>query len=58
MRKCLRCGADMEENLTITSSQGIVVRKGLSSAKPKAAVCPQCGEVSLYIEEVDKLIKK
>lgn len=25
--------------------------------KPKVAVCPQCGEVSLYIENLDKLGK-
>ena len=23
--------------------------------KPKVAVCPQCGEISLYIEDVEKL---
>lgn len=25
--------------------------------KPKVAVCPQCGEISLYIEHVDQLRK-
>ena len=25
--------------------------------KPKAAVCPECGEISIYLENVDKLKK-
>lgn len=60
MRKCIRCGAEMEENFTITSGTGIVVRReGLSmkSVKPKVAVCPKCGEVSIYIEDFSKLKK-
>jgi hypothetical protein len=23
--------------------------------KPKVAICPECGEVSIYVENVDKL---
>ena len=42
MRKCLRCGTEMKEDCT---------RIG----KPKVAICPKCGEVSIYIEDVDKL---
>lgn len=57
MRKCVRCGAEMMEDYGITSGYGIVVRKGLSAVKPKAAVCPRCGEVSIYVEDVEKLKK-
>ncbi len=56
VRKCLRCGAEMEEGYTITSGYGIVIRpphgnKGAKPVKPGAAVCPVCGEVSIYLEE-------
>lgn len=59
MRKCIRCGAEMKENYVITSGYGIVIRpeKGRSAVKPKVAVCPLCGEVSIYVEELEKLIK-
>ena len=57
MRRCNHCGAEMEENYIITSGYGIVIRREKSTAavKPKAAVCPQCGEVTLYVEEPEKL---
>ena len=59
MRKCIRCGAQMEENCKITSGYGIVIRSEKShvAVKPKVAVCPLCGEVSIYVEEPDKLTK-
>ena len=47
MRKCIRCGAEMEENYTFTGGGGNVIRRKGSSGKavyPKAAVCPKCGE--------------
>jgi len=25
--------------------------------KPKVSICPQCGEISLYIENLDKISK-
>lgn len=58
MRKCIRCGAEMEENYIITSGYGIVIRpkKGRTAVKPSVAVCPQCGEASIYVEEPEKLI--
>ena len=48
MRKCVRCGAEMEEGFTFTGSGGNVIRrKGLGgkAVYPKAAVCPNCGAV-------------
>lgn len=56
MRKCIRCGAEMEEDHKITSGYGIVIRGERGrTAKPKVAVCPHCGELSLYIDSPDKL---
>ncbi len=62
MRKCIRCGSEMEEDFVFTGSGGNVIRKkGLSTKAvvPKAAVCPECGEISIYVEEeqLQKLTK-
>ena len=52
----------MVENLDVkVDMQGYgikVTRKGVfgdTVQKPRVAVCPQCGEVSLYLEDLDKL---
>lgn len=57
MRKCLRCHEEMVENLDVkVDMQGYGIRittkgvLGTTVEKPKVAVCPKCGEVSLYIE--------
>ena len=57
MRNCIRCGAEMQEDFRITSGIGIVIRpaKGHVAVIPRAAVCPKCGEVSIYVAEPDKL---
>lgn len=62
MRKCLRCEAEMVENLIMMASNGgfgIEVReKGLlkgSLGKIKCAVCPECGYTETYIEDTQKL---
>lgn len=58
LRKCIRCGAEMKEGFTFTGGGGNVIRrKGLSlkAVYPKAAVCFNCGEVSIYVEDLDKL---
>lgn len=62
MRKCIRCGAEMKEDFTFTGGGGNVIRPkgiGLKAVYPKAAVCPKCGEVSIYIDDknLEKLIK-
>lgn len=59
MRKCIRCGAEMEEDFAFTGGGGNVIRKKGFNAKavyPKAAVCPVCGEISLYVDD-EKLTK-
>ena len=60
MRNCIRCGAEMKEDFRITSGIGIVIRRAKDHVAviPRAAVCPQCGEVSIYVEEPDKLVGK
>ena len=64
MRNCLRCGAEMQEGCTVKvegAGYGVVLsteeNKLFSGriGKPKVAVCPVCGEVSIYLDDVDKL---
>ncbi len=66
MRKCIRCKTEMIENcgikvdgtgygFTIADSQKIL---GKRMGKPKAAVCPNCGEVSIYLEDVQAYLDK
>ena len=64
MRNCLRCGAQMQEGCTVKvegAGYGVVLsteeNKLFSGriGKPKVAVCPVCGEVSIYLDDVDKL---
>ena len=62
MRKCVRCGAEMEEGFSFTGPGGNVLRKkgfSLKAVYPKAALCPKCGEVSIYVEDeaLEKLTK-
>ena len=64
MRKCLRCGTAMVEDLTVMVSgggYGIDVReKGLfkgSLGKIKCAVCPECGYVETYIDNTEGIKK-
>lgn len=63
MRNCLRCGAEMVENCSIKvmgAGYGIVLatdQKVFANriGQPQVAVCPRCGEVSIYIENVEDL---
>lgn len=62
MRKCLRCEAEMIENLEVmvtNGGYGIDVReKGLfktSLGRIKCAVCPECGYTETYIDDTEKI---
>lgn len=64
MRQCIRCGEEMRENCDIKvegSGVGIVLSSDESRlfggriGKPKVAICPHCGEVSIYLEKPDQL---
>ena len=59
MRKCIRCGCEMKENCAVKiegAGYGIVLSSdenklfGGRIGKPKVAICPECGEVSIYLE--------
>lgn len=63
MRICVRCGNAMKENCAIKiegGAYGIVMATdeklfGNRIGKPKVAICPECGEVSMYVEDLTKL---
>ena len=64
MRKCLRCGGEMRKGCAVKvagAGYGIVLssdeRKMIRGrmGEPKVAICPVCGEVSLYLEDVERL---
>lgn len=62
MRQCIRCKVEMVEDLIIRDSGDaarIVVNTpgffGKNLGKVNAAVCPECGEISIYLEDTTKL---
>lgn len=64
MRKCVRCNTEMNEELEIKvdmQSYGISVsRKGIFGKKiekPQIAICPECGEISFFIKNINLLRK-
>lgn len=66
MRTCVRCGTKMVENCGIkvqNAAYGLVLTDdeykwfGGRMSTPKVAICPKCGEVSLYLEDVSRLQK-
>ena len=66
MRKCIRCQTEMVENCSMKiegAGYGIVMTKDDKSlfanriGKPKVAICPACGEVSIYVENTKDLAR-
>ncbi len=63
MRLCHRCQVEMKEGFDIKLENdlcGITVtesKKALAKRieRPKVAICPKCGEVSLYIENLARV---
>ena len=65
MRQCTRCKTEMVDNYSLKASNisaiaTILLAKGngiLSNelGKIKVAVCPNCGELSLYFDQLEKL---
>ena len=58
MRKCIRCNCEMKEEYGLKIS--VILSKGQGTfskdlGKIKAAVCPYCGEVSLYIDDLKSI---
>lgn len=66
MRICCRCESKMIEGFDIKvegAGYGIKVATGTGVfanriEKPKVAVCPNCGEISLYIINLDNIADK
>ena len=67
MRKCVRCNIAMVENCGIKvkgAAYGLVLTDdenkwwGGRMEQPKVAICPKCGEVSIYLENVERLKNK
>lgn len=58
MRTCIRCGSNMIENCSIKvegAANGIVMATddklfANRIGKPNVAICPKCGEISIYME--------
>ena len=66
MRKCIRCQTETIENcgLRIEGAASSIVLTtdddrlfGKRIGKPKVAICPNCGEISLYTDRLDDLKK-
>ena len=64
MRKCIGCGSIMKENCAVKvegAGYGIILSSDESKlfggrmGKPKVAICPECGEVSIYLDDVERL---
>ena len=64
MRNCIRCQAEMAENCSIkVEGAGYGITLATSEKKlfanrigaPKVAICPKCGELSIYVENVSEL---
>ena len=67
MRNCIRCNTKMVENCGIKvkgAAYGLVLTDdenkwwGGRMGVPKVAICPECGEVSIYLENVKQLKKE
>lgn len=64
MRKCIRCNAEMVEDLDVKvegAAYGIkVTQQGIfqdNLGKFKCAVCPKCGYTETYIQDTSKIKK-
>lgn len=64
MRKCLRCNAEMVEDLDVKVegvAYGIkITQQGIfkdNLGKLQCAVCPECGYTETYIKDVTKIKK-
>ena len=64
MRTCIRRGSEMKEGCKIKmegSATGIIMSSdenklfGGRIGKPRVAIYPECGEVSIYMEDLDQL---
>ena len=63
-RTCTRCGSIVIEDGSIQTTEGIVLRflarkEGkrlrVNLGPVKSAICPKCGEISVYVTDLDRL---
>lgn len=65
MRICCQCQSEMIDGFDVKiegALYGIKISKGTGKLakrieKPKVAICAKCGEISLYIENLDQISK-
>lgn len=66
MRECIRCKTEMIEDCDLrveSSGYGLSATNTTNKifaghlGKPKVAICPKCGEISVYIANVGDLRK-
>ncbi len=65
MRICKQCQDTMIEGFDIKiegAGYGVKISKGEGIfakrlEKPKVAICPKCGEISLYIENINAIVE-
>lgn len=62
MRKCPRCNTIMKDNFDIKVEGGAyglkITKQGIfkdNLGKVKAAVCPNCGHIELYLDDPSKI---
>ncbi len=64
MRMCIRCNTKVIEDCGIKvkgAAYGLVLTDDENKwwagrmGSPKVAICPKCGEVSIYLEDVEQL---
>lgn len=67
MRRCIRCDGEMLEDLAVKDSRfwelrismsglkGLMPLNQFGEMKVKAAACPECGYVELYLPQLDKI---
>ena len=67
MRICMQCQSEMIEGFNLRvkgAAYGIKIAKGTGifadriEEEPKVAICTKCGELSLYIVDIDKIGEK
>lgn len=64
MRKCIRCETEMVEDCDLkveAGACGLTVSNNTNRlfsgniGRPNVAICPECGEISIYLQNTDGL---
>lgn len=63
MRTCRQCQSEMVEGFGVKvqrTGYGIQITRGTGffskrMEKPRVAICPNCGEVSMYLENLEEI---